>query len=143
MENIEPNKKTNQWILFVAVMLMLFGIYGALRTIINMVAFEKYPQEGVYPNLPILGGTGGGGYGPYYGGREEDCTAYPMVYYMKDGYTTRKATDDEKAQEKKQQENCISQVTESRNKAKINDISQSVLFLFLGAGVFAFRRIFK
>jgi hypothetical protein len=104
-----------------------------------MVAFDKYPQEGVYPNLPILSRE----YAPYYGGREEDCTAYPMVYYTRDGYTTRPATEDEKAQEKRQQENCISQIKEGRDKAKINDISQSVLFLFLGAGVFAFRRIFK
>lgn len=135
---MENGKKTNQWILFVAVMLILFGIYGSVRTIINMVAFDKYPQEGVYPALPILSSRD---YVPYYG-READCTLYPMIYYTKDG-ATRPATEEEKIQEKKQQENCLEQVRESREKAKINDISQSVLFLFLGAGVLIFRKMFR
>lgn len=143
---MEPNKKQNQWMVFVGVILLLAGIYGIARTSVNLLAFDKYPQEGVYPPLPFL--TSSYAPGPYYG-REGDCIAnYSIVYPMYDGTGKPvKQTEEEKAEAKKQQdlqkENCLEGVAESRDRAKVNDISQSLLMIFLGAGVIAARRIFK
>jgi len=138
MSDTKTNHQNHQWVLFIATMLILLGIYGSLRTVINFFAFDRYPQEGVYPNIPIFSSSS---YAPY-SSREEDCTAYPAIYYDKD-QNVRPGTPEEKTQERVQQQNCLSQVREARERAKINDISQSALFLFLGAGVIAFRRIFK
>lgn len=159
-ETKEP-KKTNQWILFIGVVLLLFGIYGLARTGINVFAFEKYPQEGVYPPFPFFQAS----FPPvYYGGREEDCIVnniYPPLGYttmpdlpelVGDGVSVKRPPTEEekKAMEKQlkdqqilQQKSCLSGIKEAREKAKVNDLSQSVLFLFLGAGVLIARRIFK
>lgn len=139
----EVNKKQSQWLTFIGIVLLLAGAYGLLRTTINLVAFEKYPQEGVYPPLPFIQA----GYPPYYG-REGDCLVNNVPYpvYGPNG-TIVKQTEEEKAEQKRQlelqKENCLQSVRESRDKAKINDFSQSFLLLFLGAGVLAARRIFK
>ncbi len=141
---MEPNKKQSQWLTFIGVILLLSGIYGVARTSINMLAFEKYPQEGVYPTLPFIQAT----YPAYYQ-REGDCIAnYGIIYPIYDSSGKPvKQTEEEKAEAKKQQElqkeNCLQSVAESREKSKVNDISQSFLMLFLGAGVLAARKIFK
>lgn len=157
-------KRSDQWLLFISVILLLFGIYGLARTCINLVAFEKYPQEGVYPPLPFLNNPG---YAPYYN-REEDCHAnyvytkpiyppypsYPVPYGGEGGgygYPTiealspeeqKNAEDEQRALLELQKQNCLASVADARDKAKVNDLSQSVLFLFLGAGVLLARRIF-
>ncbi len=136
MENSNP-KRSYQWITFIGFILLLVGIYGSVRTAINLLAFDKYPQGGVihfdvfnnpYVTMPVQ--------------REQDCT-YPGLYYKEDGRTTRPPTEEEKNQEKTNQQNCLDSVKESRNRAKIDDISQSLLFLFLGAGVLSSKRIFS
>jgi hypothetical protein len=143
---MEPNKKSTQWLTFIAVILLLAGIYGVARTSINLVAFEKYPQEGVYPPLPFF--QGGMYPTPYYG-REGDCIANnSIIYPVYDSMGKPvKQTEEEKAEARRimeiQKENCLAGVKESRDKAKINDISQSLLLLFLGSGVLAARKIFK
>jgi hypothetical protein len=141
---MEPNKKQSQWLTFIGVILLLSGIYGIARTSINMLAFEKYPQEGVYPALPFLQTSY-----PVYSQREGDCIAnYGIIYPVYDASGKPvKQTAEEKAEAQKQQDiqkqNCLDGVKESRDKAKINDISQSFLMLFLGAGVLVARKIFK
>ncbi len=121
------------WITFIGLILVLIGLYATARTTINLVAFEKYPQGGVLPTN--FSGV------PQYFQQERDCN-YPQTYYTADGKTTRPATPEEKENAKTQQQNCLEGVKEGRNQAKINDISQSLLFLFLGAGVLVSRRIF-
>ncbi len=136
-------------LLFIGVVLLLIGIYGALRTVINMVAFEKYPQTGVIGAVPWSGIQPAPSYQ-----REQDCeTSYvytPQLFYEKDGVTSRTPNADEKLQMEQQKQlndtqlkNCISGVKEARDVAKINDITQSLLLLFLGGSVLLYRRILK
>lgn len=131
---MKSESMANTWITFIGVILLLIGIYGTTRTIVNLKVFEKYPQTGVLSlNL--------GGYGTTYYQREEECT-YPRTYYTMDGLKVRPPTPQEKEQEKTDIRNCLTGVFEARQSAKINDISQSFLFLFLGIGVLVTRRIF-
>ena len=130
---MKSDSKSNIWFTFVGVILLLIGIYAAVRTGINFLAFSKYPQSGVltlsfFGNMP-----------PSYT-REQDCT-YTHYYYDVDGKTARQPTKEEAAQEKRDETNCLTSVVESRETAKINDISQSLFFLFLGAGVLVARKI--
>lgn len=120
------------WVTFIGVILVLIGIYASARTIINFGIFDKYPTEGVL----TFNFTGT----PPYFQREEDCL-YPTTYFTPDG-KPRPATKEEKESEKVQQKNCVEGVKESRKKAKVNDVSQSLLFLLLGGGVLVSRRIF-
>lgn len=141
---MEQNNTKNSWVVFIGFVLALVGVYGCARTMINMIAFEKYPQEGVYPALPFFQPAY-----PTYFGREGDCLAnYGINYPMYDASGKPvKQTEEEKAEQKKQQEiqkqNCLDGVKESRDKAKVNDISQSLLALFIGAGVLASKKILK
>lgn len=126
--------KTNSWITFIGIILLLIGLYASVRTIVNLKAFDKYPQEGV------ISFSFGGMMPPYYQ-REQDCT-YVRTYFEINGQKTRPATDEEKAQEKRDTESCLSGIEDARERAKVNDISQSLLFLFLGVGVLVSRKIF-
>lgn len=151
---MEQNTKgQNQWLVFIGFILLLTGIYGIARTTINLIAFDKYPQEGVYPPLPFLSQSASVYPGPYSYQREADCLAnfvyYPYPYYKPDG-TPRPATKEEKEQQEQQKQqleiqkqNCLDGIAESRDKAKINDLSQSLLLLFIGAGVLASKKILK
>ncbi|QQG44156.1 MAG: hypothetical protein HYW86_04845 [Candidatus Roizmanbacteria bacterium] len=131
---IEPGKsKMNAWITFIGVVLLLIGIYASVKTVVNLTLFEKYPQTGVL-SINFFGA-------PTYYQREQDCL-YPQTYYTPDGQKTRQPNEEEKTREKNQQKICVEGVKEQRQTAKINDISQSLLFLFLGAGVLAARKIF-
>ena len=130
---VETTQKTAPWMLFVGVLLLLIGLYSASRTLINFFFFEKYPTYGVI-SLNFSGI-------PAYSQKEQDCF-YPQIYYTADGRTVRDATEAEKESEKAQKDNCIEGVKEVRNSAKVNDISQSLLFLFLGAGLIISRKIF-
>lgn len=133
MPNRSQKSKVPVWITFIGLVLVLVGLYATTRTIVNLVAFEKYPQVGVL----TLSFTGM----PQYYQQEKDCV-YPQIYYSADGRTTRPGSPEEKANEKIQQRNCLEGIKDLRNQAKVNDISQSLLFLFLGLGVLASRKIF-
>ena len=128
-----PKSKAPIWITFIGLILVLIGLYATARTAINLVAFEKYPQGGVLP--ANFSGV------PQYFSQERDCN-YVQTYFTADGKTTREPKAKEKEDEKKQQQNCLEGVKDSLSQAKINDISQSLLFLFLGLGVLASRKIF-
>lgn len=77
---------------------------------------------------------------PVYTQREQDCL-YPLTYYEVDG-KIRPGTKEEIERDTAQQQICISGVAETRNTAKVNDVSQSLLYLILGAGILVFRRLF-
>lgn len=116
---------------FIAVVLLLTGIYCFIRIGINMVMFPKYPTTGVL-NISFTG------YPPY-SQREEDCTS-PQIYYTQDGSKTRQPTDEEKSQEKDTLKRCVEGVIESREAAKVNDLSQAILFSFVGLGILITRK---
>ena len=122
------DSKVSSWVLFIGIMLLLIGIYAAGRTAINLAFFQKYPQGGVL-SININGVP------PYYQ-KESDCL-YPSTYVDDTKTQEQRMTD-----EKKQQEICLSNVSDERERAKINDISQSMLFLFLGAGILISKKIF-
>ena len=128
----QQNNKSHSWILFIGIFLILIGLYATGRTVINILAFPKYPTTGVL-NISMMG------IAPYEQ-REEDCY-YPQTYYDIEG-KLRTATPEEKEQEKVNEERCLSSVKSSREATKANDISQSVLFLFLGTGVLIARKKF-
>ena len=124
--------KAHTWIAFIGSVLLLIGIYAGVRTGMNVALFDKYPQNGV---LSInFNGT------PPYFQMEKDCS-YPQTYTDKDG-KSRPATVEEKNNEQEQKRLCLEGVKEARNNAKVNDISQSLFFLFLGAGILVTRKLF-
>jgi hypothetical protein len=145
---LQEEIKDRPVLLFIGVILLLIGVYFSLRTIINFAAFEHYPQTGVDLSMPWKE------YAPVGYQREEDCeVSYiytPSLYYRADGVTPRPATKEEtelveqqKQQYELQKQSCIAGVVEMRNVAKINDISQSLIFLLLGGAVLLYRRLFK
>ncbi|MEK7188403.1 MAG: hypothetical protein AAB685_00955 [Patescibacteria group bacterium] len=129
-----PNSKFPAWVTFVGLILLLFGVYGSLRTAINLTLFEKYPATGVYV-LNFMGM-------PYYQQREEDCENMPTIYPLSDVSSPIEVLSKEESikEQEKQKLFCLGTVRESRSQAKINDISQSILFLFLGTGVMVSRK---
>ncbi len=106
-----------------ALIFLLLGIFGTVRTITNFYLFEKYPNGGVLS------------FNNNFMQREEDCQSYPMSYFDNKGQT-RPATQDEKKMADEQKQICLSSVAKSRENAKINDISISLFYLFLGTGIF-------
>jgi hypothetical protein len=123
---------SHSWILFIGIFLILIGVYAAGRTVINIVAFPKYPTTGVLSTSLM-------GFVPYEQ-REEDCM-YVQTYYDEEG-NVRTSTDVEREQEQMNTDRCLDSIQSSRDAAKANDIGQSALFLFLGAGVLIARKIF-
>lgn len=128
--------RVNIWVSLIGLILLLVGIYGSVKTIINFTLFEKYPSTGVLSVsfMPM--------YYPGPGAREEDCTT--MYYAPYPPGDMAKLTEEEKKemkeQAKVQERVCVSSVKESREQAKVNDISTSLLALFLGGGVLVFRK---
>jgi hypothetical protein len=138
--------QTNRPILsFIGVVLLLLGLYGAFRTLVNLIAFERYPQEAVFSLSSFQSD---------YTQREEDCAttyAYSLpIYYQSDNVTPRKATAEEAksdaayaAQQEQNKENCVTGLQEIRKAAMVSDISHSIIFLLLALGVLFHNRIFK
>lgn len=118
--------KISYFVSVLALIFLLLGIYGSVRTILNFKLFEKYPNGGVLS------------FNNYFGEREEDCS-YPMPYFTMEGQA-RPATPEEEKMAAEQKELCLSRVAKSRETAKVNDISISLLYLFLGAGIFVGKR---
>ncbi len=120
----------NKFSYFVGVLALVFlllGVFGAVRTVINLYLFEKYPNGGVLS------------FNNNYMQREEDCQSYPMTYFDDKGQA-RPATVDENKMADEQKQICLSSVAKSREDAKVNDISISLFCLFLGAGIFIGKR---
>src|SRR2546425_513880 len=122
----ETDHKDRPVVLLIGLVLLLTGLYGTARTVVNVIAFEKYPLGGVLNfTLPWSGST------PYVNlQREGDCaTNYyylPPTYYQADNVTPRPPTDIEKQQAEVQKQqtamqlaNCVSGVKEARDAAKV------------------------
>jgi len=119
--------KLSYFVGVLALFFLLLGVFGSVRTLTNVYLFEKYPNGGV---LSFNGN---------FMQREEDCQSYPMSYFDNKGQT-RLATQDEKKLADEQKQICLSSVEKSRENAKINDISISLFYLFLGTGIFIGKR---
>lgn len=116
------NLVVKSWVLFIGVVLLLLGAFGTLRTAANLILFQKYPTSGVL-NFSFV---------PTYSARESDCYYVPTPTYDPSG---KPIPDSEDKTSKLQQENCLRGMAEERQNAKVNDISKSLLFLFLGLGI--------
>mgnify|MGYP001590678103 CR=1 FL=1 len=130
------SKTVSPWILLIGLVMLILGLYGAGRTAINMTMFDKYPIVCFY-SLSFFGNS----QMSMYTQREQDCL-YPITYLKTDGMTLRPGSKEEIARNTAQQQICVSGVTEARNNAKINDISQSLLYLVLGGGILVSRKLF-
>lgn len=126
----------SQLLLFFGLLFSLIGLYGALRTAYNLVAFSKYPIEGAIPSNLLI--TTGASYGFQ---SEVDCTI-PPPYYDFNG-EPREPTEEEKMSQKQFQDSCFQRISEERERVKRSDISQSAFMLFLGLGLYYSRRKFK
>ncbi len=132
---------------FIGVLLLLVGLYGTLKTVVNLVVFERYPLNGVY-EIPF---SAPDPYGTTQ--REQDCefnySYIPVSYYDADGYirgaseTERAADETYKAQQEINKQTCIEGVKEARKESMVNDISQSLIFLLLAMGMLTFGRVFR
>lgn len=130
MPSAAKEPRLHSWVYFLGIILLLLGLYASVRTAINLALFDKYPQGGVI-SLSIFGM-------PQYYQREQDCF-YPQPMFSPDGKSIE-PTEEQVQMQKKQQQLCLEGVAESRQTAKVSDISQSVLFLFLGAGLLLARK---
>ena len=124
----QKNGSENKFSYFVSVLALVFlllGLYGSVRTAANLYLFERYPNGGVlsFSN---------------YSQREEDCI-YPLTYFDADN-KARIATEEEKKIGEEQKQMCLLSVAKSRENAKVNDISISLFYLFLGVGIFVGKR---
>ncbi len=124
---MENQKLVPAWVTFLGLILFLLGIYGSVRTAVNLVAFPRYPSSGVYYfNLSGF---------PSFTNSESDCeTGYGIMPLAEPG------KDVSLEEKEKQIQACLSGVREGRAQAKVTDISQSFLFLFLGLGVLLTRK---
>jgi hypothetical protein len=121
--------KVSYFVGVLALIFSLLGVFGSVRTLTNIYLFEKYPNGGVLS------------FNNNFMQREEDCQSYmgPMSYFDDKGQT-RPATEDEKKLADEQKQICLSSVAKSRENAKINDISISLFYLFLGVGIFVGKK---
>lgn len=128
MSILKSKLTENKFSYFVGVLALVFlllGVFGSVRTLTNVYLFEKYPNGGVLS------------FNNNFMQREEDCQSYSGVMsYFDDKGQARSATEDEKKMAEDQKQICLSSVAKSRENAKVNDISISLFYLFLGAGIF-------
>lgn len=120
------------WVTFIGLLLLLLGLYASGRTGVNFLLFPKYPTAGVLS----LNFSGIAAYGP----NEADCLRSQT--YSDPAEPARPISNEEKFRQNQDQETCLSSVREARRASKVNDIAQSVLFLFLGLGTLFSRRYF-
>lgn len=126
------NATAPAWVTFIGLLLLLIGLYASGRTLVNLLLFAKYPTYGVLS----LNFSGIASYGP----NEEDCLR-AQNFFDPSGQT-RPASNEEKSRQNQDQETCLSSVREARRASKVNDIAQTVLFLFLGLGTLFSRKFF-
>lgn len=132
MEDTKKPQTFYNIISFIAIVLLIIGIYFSVKTIVNFIAFDKYPVNISFLSMMSIS--------PY--GSEEDCSSSvfisPAVYT--DSGETREPTAEEKKQQEEEKQNCLKSVEKNRKQTKVNDILTSFLFLFLGVGILATRR---
>ena len=120
--------KVSYFVGVLALIFSLLGVFGSVRTLTNVYLFEKYPNGGVLS------------FNNNFMQREEDCQSYGPMAYFDDKGQTRPANEDEKKMADEQKQVCLSSVAKSRENAKINDISISLFYLFLGVGIFVGKK---
>lgn len=132
-EKISIDSKANQWLAFVGAVLLVAGIYGGIRTIINFAAFDKYPVGSVLPlgDVNIFGALS------YQ--NETECYYTPTFTDSQDN--PRQATEAEVSQAKTDESRCLDQVAAARQKAKVDDSTKSVLLIGLGLALIKGRRL--
>lgn len=131
---MKKNETVYVWISLIGFVVFLIGLYGTVRTAVNMYAFKSYPPTGVYSFSNMV-----------YGPRKEDCLMsnyFPMPVDPsgKPVKLTQEEEKQMKEQQKMQYDSCIQSAESASNQAKVNDISQSLLFLVIGGGILAFRK---
>lgn len=123
-----------RWMFSLGALLLLSGIYGALRIIHVSVRKVPYPSSGVLPTTILFGQSS------ISFGRETDCDPSPQIYYEQDGKTAREATEQEKAVEEQLSGRCTRGFDEDRAKTKQYDRNLSAFLIFVGAGLMVSRR---
>ena len=166
MKQDPPHQSTVYgWSGLIGILLVLAGLYGSVRTAVNLLLFPKYPSTGAF----TLNFSGVAFYGP----REEDCE---MSYFGSSEISIVPDAESEILREvsiapdaesetlsqvsippeakteipgeetkninnqERMMQSCLKGVSETRQQVKINDISQSVMFLVLGGGILATRK---
>lgn len=124
-----------QVFMFVGVLLLFMGVFGALRVGINSFAYPVYPFDGVIPNNVLITST----FYPTYQ-RASDCTN-TSPSYDQNGNIASPSPEEEKLN-KKNEANCLTILATDRVRARTYDIAVSAFLIFLGTGlIVATKRI--
>lgn len=135
---IETVKSTaGHWMFFLGALLLLSGVYGALRIIHVSARGVPYPSSGVLPSTILFGSSN-----LFPPGSESDCDPYLQTYYDKDGLP-RPATAEEKAVEEQVPLRCKRGFDEHRSKMKQYDRNLSAFLIFVGGGLVLATRFRK
>ncbi len=117
---------------FVGWLLVLAGIYAALKTSFNVMYYK-----GKYPVDPIIGISS------VYPKNEEDCYETSLIGFPENEIGISKS---QREQAEKRRERlfkiCMARVKKAREEAKIKDIWTSFLFLFIGSGILLTKRFY-
>lgn len=126
---------------FIGVLLLLAGVYGALRIIHVSVRKVPYPSSGVLPSTVLFGSANLSFFSANlsFFGRESECDPHPQTYYDKDS-NSRPPTDEEKAVEERVSLRCRRGFDEDRAKTKQYDRNLSAFLVFVGGGLILSRR---
>lgn len=117
MESDNQSAQKNNVIQILGAVLIIAGFYGLTLSVVNTVAFSKYPTEGVY-SINIKGSP--------YNKREEDCRI------VEDLNQIDNSTEEKKEVQKSNLDICWGGVSQERIKVKILDYTQSTVLFILG-----------
>ena len=128
---VEANVGTNTlaWMFFLGTLLLLMGLYGALRIAHIAQRGVPYPATGVLPANLLFDR------GPFFYSRETDCKAYSTPYYEIDGKTIRQPSEEERAAVVQNEARCVQGFEEDRQKQRQYDRNLSAFLIFTGAGL--------
>lgn len=122
MENDNQYGQKNNAMQILGAILIIAGFYGLTLSIVNTVAFSKYPTEGVY-SINIKGSPDEK--------REEDCRI------IEDLNQIDNLTEEKKEAQKSNLDICWGGVSQERIKVKILDYTQSAVLFILGLMMFS------
>lgn len=123
----ESIHKAPSWVTFSGLLFLLVGIFLSARTLLNFFLLPEYPATGIVSLSGLFG------FAPFYP-KEEDCLYMP---YPEVDVISGIAPDQER-----QKESCLNNIKETRKQVRMSDITISLFFLFMGAGVLATRKVF-
>ncbi len=127
---LKVNTASSSLLYFVAILLVLVGLYGVIRMAHIAKRGVPYPSAGVYPSNILFDRIGSMGYL-----RESDCRSYPQLYYQTDAKTLRKPTNDELALQDEITTRCVDGFNEDRAKTQQYDRNLSAFTIFIGVGL--------